>query len=273
QKNGERKKVKDAFRISDEGLTLEEVLIEGYSMTPQRRTVLEKFGKPKVVINGKDLQDKEEKWSSGLFSVLLYHYPDKIKIVQDGPNMYARVIGAPSLKPGDGVTLIVVDGILVQEVDYQFIPAIPPSEVKSVEIIQSAKNFRQHYMKVDPGTTPLEAPSMGSVIAIYTHAGKGLLHTRKPLGLLQATVPVFAEPKEFYSPKYPTPSSINWKKPDLRALVHWDPQLTTDSSGKGRISFYNADNLGEMMIIVEAISSSGEIGYEELIFTVGESKR
>lgn len=56
--------------------------------------------------------------------------------------------------------------------------------------------------------------------------------------------------------------------PDLRSLVHWEPHLTIDSAGTGSTTFYNADNLGEMLIIVETISENGEIGYEELLFTV-----
>ncbi len=268
QKNLMRKKIKDAFRVSDEGITLEEVVIEGYQMTPQRQRALDDFGKPRVVISGKEIQSKEEKWSSGLFSVLKFHYPDKIKIVHQGNNMYARVIGSPTIEPGDGVTLISIDGVLVGEGDYPLIAGIPPSEVKSVEIIQSAKNFRKHYMDVVPGTNPLDAPGFGSVLAIYTHAGKGLFSIQKPVGLLYATVPVFAEPSEFYAPKYPDPSSYNWAKPDLRALVHWEPQIETDSTGKATATFYNADNLGEMRVIVEAISNNGEIGYQELLFRV-----
>lgn len=270
QQNLMRKKIKDAFRVSDEGITLDEVVIEGYQMTPQRQRAMDNFGKPSVVISGKEIQAKEEKWSSGLYSVLMFHYPDKIKIVQVNNNLYARVIGSPTIEPGDGVTLISIDGTLVREENYPLIAGISPSEVKSVEIIKSAKNFVKHYMEVVPGTHPLEAPSFGSVLAIYTHAGKGLLHAQKPIGLLHAAVPVFSEPKEFYAPKYPDPATYNWAKPDLRALIHWEPHITIDSTGKGSTRFYNADNLGEMMIIVEAISENGEIGYEELLFTVGK---
>lgn len=268
QNNLMRKKIKDAFRVSDEGITLDEVVIEGYQMTPQRQRALDNFGKPRVVISGKEIQSKEEKWSSGLFSVLKFHYPDKIKIVHQGNNLYARVIGSPSIEPGDGVTLIAIDGALVGEGDYPLIAGIPPSEVKSVEIIQSAKSFAKHYMDVVPGTHALEAPRFGSILAIYTHAGKGLFSIQQPVGLLHATVPVFAEPSEFYAPKYPDPSSYNWAKPDLRALVHWEPRFETDSTGKATAIFYNADNLGEMRVIVEAISENGDIGYQELMFRV-----
>ena len=142
--------------------------------------------------------------------------------------------------------------------------------INIVEIIQSAKNFTKHYMEVVPGTHALEAPKFGSILAIYTHSGKGLFSIQESVGLLQATIPVFAAPSEFYAPKYPDSSSYNWAKPDLRALVHWEPRIETDSTGKATATFYNADNLGEMKVIVEAISDKGEIGYQELLFRVGK---
>ncbi len=268
EKNRERKRVEDSFRMSEGNTLLSEVVVKGYDMTPQRKLVTEKYGKPKIVISGKTLQAKEEEWSFGLYSVLMYHYADKVRIVQRGNNMYARVVGAPSYKPGDGVTLIVIDGIPVKEYDYPQIAGIPPSEVKSFEIIQSAKNFLQLYLEADPDVPILEAPTIGSVIAIYTHAGKGLHGVQKPVGLFHTEVPVFSRPNEFYSPKYTNISAIDWAKPDLRALVHWDSQIVADSLGECAITFYNADNIGEMKIVVEAISESGEIGYQELNFNV-----
>jgi hypothetical protein len=267
-KNRERKRVEDSFRMTEGNTLIDEVVVKGYNMTPLRQLVKKKYSIPRVVISGKTLQEKEEKWSFGLYSILLYHYSDKIKIVQRGSNMYARVIGAPSFGPGDGVTLIVIDGIPVKEYDYPQIAGIPASEVKSFEIIQSANNFRNLYLEADPGTPVMEAPAIGSVIAIYTRAGKGLYGIQKPVGIFHTEVPVFSKPDEFYAPKYANISATSWNNPDLRALVHWVPIVLTNSLGRCTINFYNADNLGEMEVVVEAISENGEIGYQELNFNV-----
>ena len=56
--------------------------------------------------------------------------------------------------------------------------------------------------------------------------------------------------------------------PDLRALVHWAPNLKVDSTGRATAAYYNADNTGEMKVVVEAISDKGEIGYRELDYKV-----
>ncbi len=60
----------------------------------------------------------------------------------------------------------------------------------------------------------------------------------------------------------------DWKYPDIRSLIHWQPILKTDDLGKATTSFYNTDNKGEMTVIIEAISDKGEIGYKELEYQI-----
>ncbi len=38
------------------------------------------------------------------------------------------------------------------------------------------------------------------------------------------------------------------------------------------MTFYNADNIGEMQVVVEAISADGEIGYQEMFYDVKKRK-
>lgn len=261
QKNLERKMVEDAFQFSDGETQLDEVVLDVYDMTPQRIKVMEAYGKPDEVIKGKSILEKEEKWSYGLYSVLLFNYPDKVNIYDWRGVLYA---GLYNTEP----TLVVIDGIPVRFGAYSYIPIIPTSEVKSFEIIELAKNFSALWREVFPQTPPLKVPTRGNVIAIYTHAGKGLPFISKPVGLTRKVVPVFSPTREFYVPQYKNLHADDWKKPDLRALVHWESKVLVDSSGMASSTFYNADNVGEMLVVVEAISESGEIGYQELIYNV-----
>jgi len=265
EKNMERKKVDDTYKLSAGEILLGEVEVEAYKMTPERKVVNERFGKPDAIISGKAIQEKEQKWSYGLYSVLMFNFPDKVIVTRarDG-NLYARV-------NHNEITLVVIDGIPVKPYDYPFIPNIPPSEVKSFEIIEGAHNFSSLYLELFPMST--DPPAWGDVIAIYTHAGNGIYGARSARGIMQAAVPVFAAPREFYAPRYENIQPEEWYKPDLRALVHWEPRLRTDNTGKAFATFYNADNLGEMMVVVEAISDKGELGYQELIFKVGKNEK
>ncbi|MEO6730956.1 MAG: hypothetical protein ABIN01_07045 [Ferruginibacter sp.] len=77
----------------------------------------------------------EAKWSYGLYSVLLFNFPDRVRIVTRGDgNLYAQLHNSE-------ITLVVIDGIQVTPDQYPFIPNIPPSEVISSELIDYAKNF------------------------------------------------------------------------------------------------------------------------------------
>src|SRR3546814_8856367 len=60
------------------------------------------------------------------------------------------------------LTLVVIDGIPVLMYNYHLIPSIPPSEVKSVEIIKFAKNFSRLYMEAVPNANPMEIPATRS---------------------------------------------------------------------------------------------------------------
>ena len=266
EKNEERQKVDEAFPLDSGNIFIEEVEVKAYKLTPARKLVMQRYGTPDVIIDGKDILEKEQKWSFGLYSVLLFNFPGQVRITNVfGGDLYAHVIGSES-------TLVLVDGIPAKIYDYHSIPYIPPSEVSSFEIIRCAPDFNGLFFEVF-GHAPDPPFLCGSIIAIYTRSGKGILGARKPDGYVKATVPVFSAPREFYAPKYENLQKDDRNKPDLRALIDWEPILKTDSLGIAKTSFYNADIGGEMMIVVEAISDKGEIGYKEIKYKVeGDEK-
>ncbi|PZR29965.1 MAG: hypothetical protein DI535_00225 [Citrobacter freundii] len=259
------KKKLDDYIARTEGVTLSEVIVKSYAMTPERKKVTDQYGAPKTVIEGDDIRKNEAKWSYGLYSVLLFNYPDKIRInrAYDG-TLFAQAMNSE-------MTLVVIDGIPVRPYDYGLIPAIPPSEVKSVELIEYAKGFTSLYCELFP-TSCLGAPPTGNIIAIYTYARIGLFGANRAPGLTKAAVPVFSTQREFYAPKYDQLKTEDWQKPDLRSLIHWAPKIQTDSAGHAKISFYNADLTGKTQVIIEAISPNGEIGYKRLTYDVIKRK-
>lgn len=264
KKSIKQKEIDDKFKMQFGGILLNEVNITA-KMSPNKQKVTDRYGTPKTIISGKEIRAKEKKWSYGLYSVLLFNYPDKVTIERDTiGTLHAIVNNMP--------TLVIIDGIPVFFRDYAHIANIPPSEVTSFEIIEYASGFGQLFCEVHteiPGCIPPDPP-YGNVIAIYTKGGIGLFGAYQPKGLTQSTIPVFASPKEFYAPKYDNIQPDNWQHPDIRSLIHWQPILKTDDLGKATSSFYNTDNKGEMTVIVEAISDEGEIGYQELSYKINE---
>jgi hypothetical protein len=267
EKNIDRKKVEDTYRLSLRDILLHEVVVEAYRMTPNRKKVMEEIGKPNKVISGKEIQKNDEKWSFGLYSVIQAKYPDIIMHRYLGYNeagyLWAQVRRSMP-------TLVVIDGIPVKKTDYSFIPNISPSEVSSFEIIENAKNFAKLCLEFDPYMDLLSVPNHGDVIAIYTYGGSGIYGALKPVGVIQIAIPVFSATREFYAPKYENLQASDWYKPDLRALIHWEPKLIVDSIGKASTTFYNADIVGHMhmQVVVEAISEDGKIGYQEITYAV-----
>jgi len=267
EENIERKRVEEAYQLSSGAILLEEVIVEGYSITPDRAKVSANYGMPDEIISGKALQENELEWSSNLFTVLKHKYPEKIAV---GRVRYSGGSFLQAYVPNREPSLFVIDGIPAHSYEYPMLADIPISEVKSIEIIEHAYNFADLYRKTYHSKSPLDAPKTGNVIALYTREGKGMAGINASIGLAQMDIPVFSNHREFYAPKHNNLKPDDWYKPDLRALVHWEPKLYIDSLGIGETSFYNADYTGEMLVVVEAISKSGEIGYQEIIYEVEE---
>ncbi|WBL24616.1 hypothetical protein [Zunongwangia sp. HGR-M22] len=250
-----------------EGITeLDEVVLEAYDMTEERQKTADLAGKPDVVIKGSDIQEKEKGWSYGLYSVLLFNFPEDIQIQRDiqepGAALRAKVMS------GAGVTIMMIDGIVVNNLNYPLIPNIPPSEVKSVEIIRFANNFSRLYTEAYPYANPLEIPPQGDVIAIYTHGKKGIFGAQKPKGILRTSVNGFATSKTFYQPNYQNKDRLESEEPDLRTVIYWNPQVKHTGETPAEISFYNPDDVKEVLVIIEVITENGQIGYKEFLYPV-----
>ncbi|MDL2277475.1 TonB-dependent receptor plug domain-containing protein [Parabacteroides sp. OttesenSCG-928-G07] len=73
----------------------------------------------------------------------------------------------------------------------------------------------------------------------------------KPLG--------YQEPAEFYSPIYDTEEKRFDIKPDLRTTIYWKPDIVTKDNGSASFDFYTADYTTNYSIVIEGVTSDGEI--------------
>ena len=261
KKNRERKQVKEDFPISSGDIMLKSVTVEDYQLTPQREQVMKKYGKPDVVLSGEKIRNNKKKWHFSFFNLL--EYQKDIRIKKQRGYIYAQVVGSD-------ITLILIDGIPVEPNQYELLPYVSGNSISSFEILKKPKGFNELYISLFN-----EIPELGvtgAIISIYTYGKKGLYGMYNHKGIAKIAIPVYSPVKEFYSPKYPQHQKISWEKPDLRALLHWEPELKKDNNGQYYSSFYNADNSGEMLIMLEAISDEGEIGYKVWGYDVFEQK-
>ncbi len=262
RKEEERRQVEEAFRATSGTIMIGQVDVDGFKRTAMSNNVIKLAGKPDLVMDGEVLQEEEQDWSYGLFSELDFASDNlNIDIYQDENFDYGAVVR------GSDETLVLVDG------DYDpifnaLIAYIPIREVSSVDVIKCADNFELIWAD-KKGALPTRPIYCGSIININTVRGKGIGDVlNKFKGINRFMIPVFSTPKEYYTPNYETMKPEELNKPDLRLVLRWQPLLSTDSLGIATTSFYNADNVGDMTIVVEAISKDGEIGYTTIGYKV-----
>lgn len=264
-KNRAQKKQEDDAYFNTYGTTeLDEVFLSGYNMTPKRKEVFDRYGEPEIVIDGKDLMEKEQKFhSTGLYSILLDFFQGQIKIDQDDTGLLsARIIGLP--------TVIIIDGLPIRPDFYPQLQNIMTSQVTSFEVLETASNFAQLYKTINPWVHESEVPKFGGIISIYTKNGIGLAGALdfpdKSLNLER--IPIFALEKEFYSPKHDSNSYYNQNTPDLRGPIYWNPNVITNLNGEATTSFYHSDDIGDFQLVIETITSKGKIGYKVVNYSV-----
>jgi len=116
-------------------------------------------------------------------------------------------------------------------------------------------------------TRTIRLPASENFIPIYTPPQQGVTGSPGYEALLKDALYMkrimplgFQKPAEFYAPKYNTPTQNT--KPDLRTTIHWQPNLTTDETGKALFSFYTADTPGTYTVVIEGVTDDGKIVYK-----------
>ncbi|NNU34369.1 hypothetical protein HK413_09865 [Mucilaginibacter sp. S1162] len=56
-------------------------------------------------------------------------------------------------------------------------------------------------------------------------------------------------------------------KPDYRATLYWEPNITTDQNGKAKVSFYTSDIASKYTVTVAGVDVTGWIGDSQIKIT------
>ena len=147
----------------------------------------------------------------------------------------------------DAIPALYVNG---QEMDISIIDAYPMQEVISVSYLNEMEAM---------------AAGMSSKTGVIILHVKDINAREKFLinSMAEVIVPGYATPTEFYAPDY---SIANDKsKRDNRTTIMWVPQLQSNSLGDASISFWSADRQSDYRIVIEGITSEGELLHNEYI--------
>lgn len=141
---------------------------------------------------------------------------------------------------------LVVDGAYWEP---EFLSSINPNDVETIEVLKSSA-FSSIYGVRGGGGVLIINTKRGERNNNYRSYSPGIT-SFKPQGFYKA--------KEFYAPNYENPAT-NPKIPDLRTTIYWNPNVVSDSTGRARVEFFNADGIGKYKAVVEGINSNGTIG-------------
>ncbi|MGY5353694.1 hypothetical protein [Wenyingzhuangia sp. IMCC45467] len=258
-----RKQQEEKIKLAKGIIELEEVKLTGYNMTPARQIMKEKYGLPDLVIENEELLRKAPTWHYGITSVLNAVYPDEgIEVIYKDGNEFEFGGDEISLY-GYDCTFVLIDG------KPRRIPiplnTIPLEEIKSFELIKDPTFNGEDVWDVEKGMCLRVA-----IVNIYTYAGKGENYISRNKGIEKFNAKGFTPKREFYAPKHESLNPEDWNIPDLRSVVHWEPNVTTDEIGEAKVEYYNGDNTGEILIVVEGVNQKGRFGYYETSYQIRE---
>jgi hypothetical protein len=72
--------------------------------------------------------------------------------------------------------------------------------------------------------------------------------------------------RDFFAPRYDTtpPSTL----PDLRNLLHWQPNLTLAPGTARELTFFTSDQVGRYRVVVQGLGADGQTGTAKTVFDV-----
>jgi hypothetical protein len=144
--------------------------------------------------------------------------------------------------------LIIVDGV-------------PAGSTNVVDIINSIPPHLVDYIEVLAGGEAGMYGTRGAngVIIIKTNTELREDKSKPKEGPRYIYPPGYHLVPEFFMPKYEIPQVRDFSFVDNRSTIFWKGELITDKTGKGRFSFYAADQPSTYTITVKGISSKGDL--------------
>lgn len=155
-----------------------------------------------------------------------------------------RIRGS-SLEP-----LFMLDGITVP---YEMVATFPIKWIDRIEVLKSGGIATSFETGKKNKETIEHEPKYNGVISIITKPEERRDEKMPTFHSVNRIVKGYDVPRIFYSPDYSSASTPNL--PDVRSTLFWNPDVTVIDNGT--IDYYNADNKGNVMIVVEGITPDG----------------
>jgi hypothetical protein len=153
----------------------------------------------------------------------------------------------------DNPMQVIIDGM---QVESDFLDAIQPQDVQTIEVLKSAGNLSIY-----------GSQGSGGILIITTKRGDGgASSARFSPGIITYSPKGYSYTRQFYSPNYETLPKNNAS--DLRTTIYWNPQVLTSTEGKATFNYFNSDEAGTYRVVIEGINITGQLARTTYIYEV-----
>jgi hypothetical protein len=184
---------------------------------------------------------------------VLREYVYGVFVRKEGGHYTLKVIDEPKNDLMQNEPLILLDGVPVFNFDK--IMAINPINIKHIDVV----NNKYFYGFV----------TLDGVVAFYSY-DSDLPDIDLKNQTIRTNYQGLQKNKMFYAPSYDKFSDS--KKPDFRNQLYWNSKVTTDSNGKGKVSFYTSDATGTYTLQINGLSENGQAGSFSRVFQVNRDQ-
>lgn len=249
---------------------LESVTVEGQSDAEVRKSI---YGQPTFTFDLKPLVEKDNK--TNVFQNLQGRLPGVNILLSNFGKGNATVIQIRSQTS--------VPPTLIYGVDESSVIGVLPSEDQPVLFLDNVQVSIETILDIPmevfdrvevfkgPDAAIFSTNSAKGAMLFFTKTGYNSFSRGGNNGSFSFTTPNgYHVKKEFYAPKYAA-DDTKTRQPDHRIAIHWQPNIVTDEKGEAKVSFYNADDLDHIKIVIEGISTNGKPAMGSVAYSVNKS--
>lgn len=237
QKSKERQLIDDAYDFDSTATIVEGVVVRGERYKEEQSKSV--YGAGKTSFSFEDVMESTRAGRNPL--EILQGRIAGVLILGSGSQVSVQIRGATSFSISSIPPLILLNDV---PTDLQTILAIPSIDIQRVEIFKG------------PSAAIFGAQGVAGALSFYTFQGTNL-KTAPTEGIYSTALPAAYQGKrEFYAPKYEAkkPEHV---KPDRRVLIHWEPLISTDDTGRATIEFWNSDLPTKIRFDVQGLTLNG----------------
>lgn len=157
-----------------------------------------------------------------------------------GKNIVRVVFSKPSISP-TGDPLYIIDGVMTKNTS--FFLSLPPVDIITLKVERELSKLTR-------------LGSIGKNGIVYVHTKRP--DTAERLKEVNTMVAIRGLNKPIEKEGLIYNAVSDWRKPDFRSTVYWNPVVKSDASGEATITFYLGDDVGPVDIYIEGITQNGK---------------